>query len=432
MNSYSEYKDSKLPWLGDVPCHWQVNKFKYIFNLEKRAVNEQEGVVTAFRDGEVTLRTNRRTSGFTNSVKEIGYQGVRKNDLVVHAMDAFAGAIGVSDSDGKCTPVYSCCTPKNNQSSHYYSDLLRVMSETGFIQSLSKGIRERSTEFRWADLSVQYLPEPPPEEQGIIVNFLASNIKRTNELISEKENFIKLLQEKRQALISHVVTKGLNPNVEMKSSGVEWIGEIPEHWEIKPIKYLGQLNPNKSELKAEYLEGTCSFVPMTKLKTDSLLLDEIKPVSEVYDGYTYFKDEDVLFAKVTPCFENKNMCIAKGLDSGIGFGSSEINVFRVNKKTDNRYFYYLIQENQFMQFAKSNMTGTGGLKRVPSEVILDYKIAIPSIEEQIGVADYLESKFEKINLLTSETNKSIELLKEHRTALISAAVTGKIDVREMA
>ena len=134
-------------------------------------------------------------------------------------------------------------------------------------------------------------------------------------------------------------------------------------------------------------------------------------------------------AKVTPCFENKNIAVAKKLTNKIGFGSSEIYVFRMIEKNSNRYLYYRLQEDKFMSIAKSSMTGTAGLKRVPAEMINNFTIAVPSTDEQKIIANSLDKKTKKIDSLVKETKTSIELLKEHRTALISAAVTGKIDVR---
>ena len=157
---YPAYKDSGVEWLGEVPDHWESRRLKFLFSLQKRPVVDGDGIVTCFRDGAVTLRSNRRTDGFTNAEKEIGYQGIRKGDLVIHAMDAFAGAIGVSDSDGKSSPVYSACTPNEGVSAYYYARLLRHMALAGFVSSLAKGIRERSTDFRWSDASEIYLPFP--------------------------------------------------------------------------------------------------------------------------------------------------------------------------------------------------------------------------------------------------------------------------------
>ncbi|MCC2682701.1 MAG: hsdM [Nitrosospira multiformis] len=199
-------KESGIEWIGHIPAHWNVKRAKYLFSLAKRPPQEFDEIVTAFRDGQVTLRTNRRTDGFTNALKEAGYQGVRKGDLVIHAMDAFAGAVGVSDSDGKCTPVYSCCVPNIDAASEYYAHCVRTMATTGWIESLSKGIRERSTDFRWAMFADQALPVPPIEEQRQIADFIAQQTKRINEIIEKTEFLIELMREHRLALITAAST----------------------------------------------------------------------------------------------------------------------------------------------------------------------------------------------------------------------------------
>lgn len=199
-------KDSGVEWLGKVPAHWSIQRAKYLFTLAQRPPRPEDGIVTAFRDGEVTLRSNRRTDGFTNAIKEAGYQGVRKGDLVIHAMDAFAGAIGVSDSDGKCTPVYSCCVPKQGATSDYYARCVRTMATTGYIESLAKGIRERSTDFRWATFAEQVLPKPPEDEQLAIGHFLDRATTRIDALVAKTERSIELLREHRTALITAAVT----------------------------------------------------------------------------------------------------------------------------------------------------------------------------------------------------------------------------------
>ncbi|MCQ2103813.1 MAG: restriction endonuclease subunit S, partial [Fibrobacter sp.] len=172
MKRYAKYKDSGISWIGEVPEHWEIMRAKYMFVKEKREIRDCDEVITCFRDGEVTLRKNRRTTGFTESLTEVGYQGIRKNDLVIHQMDAFAGAIGVSDSDGKGTSVYHCCTPMGDYNVFYYSNLLRTMAKKGFIQSLYRGIRERSSDFNFQIFSKQYLVIPPLSEQKAIADFL--------------------------------------------------------------------------------------------------------------------------------------------------------------------------------------------------------------------------------------------------------------------
>ena len=165
-------KPSGVEWLGEVPEHWEIKSGKWIFEKMNRPTEEEDEVVTCFRDGTVTLRKNRRTEGFTESLKEIGYQGIRKGDLVIHQMDAFAGAVGVSDSDGKGTPVYSVCKPNANTNGHYYSHVIREMARKGWISALARGVRERSSDFRYSEFARQELPVPPFQEQNEIADFL--------------------------------------------------------------------------------------------------------------------------------------------------------------------------------------------------------------------------------------------------------------------
>lgn len=210
---------------------------------------------------------------------------------------------------------------------------------------------------------------------------------------------------------------------EYKDSGVEWLGKIPNHWTTLAIKHVAQLNPSKSCIGIEKMKGMCSFIPMEKLKFNSLCLDEIKDVTDVYNGYTYFENEDILIAKVTPCFENKNMVVAHDLNNGIGFGSSEIYVLRCNDIINNDFLFYRLQEDNFMSIAEGAMTGAGGLKRVPSEVLNNFKFGLPSKKEQSIIVDFLKYETAKIDKLIEKQQQLIELLKEKRQAVISHAVT---------
>ncbi|MGL4447527.1 MAG: restriction endonuclease subunit S, partial [Shewanella sp.] len=247
-------------------------------------------------------------------------------------------------------------------------------------------------------------------------------------LIAKQQQLIELLKEKRQAMISHAVTKGLNPAAPMKDSGIEWLGEVPEHWDVTRLKYEIDLNPRVATV--EFLPSmTCNFVPMEKLKTDSILLDETRTIGEVFTGYTCFCNGDVLMAKVTPCFENRNIAVAADLKNGIGFGSTEIYVLRPKTNIDKNFLFYRLQENQFMNIATAAMTGAGGLKRVPAEIINNFKLALPPYNEQLAICEFLEEQKGKFGALETFSKKQIDLHKERRTSLISAAVTGKIDVR---
>ena len=206
LNPDVPMKDSGIPWIGQIPVHWNIRRAKFMFKKEKREVRSTDRVITCFRDGQVTLRENRRTTGFTESITEIGYQGIRKGDLIIHQMDAFAGSIGVSDSDGKGTSVYHCCTPKGPYIPEYYALVLREMARTGYIQSLYRGIRERSSDFNFQTFGKQYLPIPPEDEQKEIVNFIHTRINKIDTMIEALKAEIDRLTEYKQRLISDVVT----------------------------------------------------------------------------------------------------------------------------------------------------------------------------------------------------------------------------------
>jgi type I restriction enzyme, S subunit len=207
---------------------------------------------------------------------------------------------------------------------------------------------------------------------------------------------------------------------EYKNSGVEWLGDVPSHWQLTRVKHVAELTPKKPPVDRSL---DCSFIPMEKLKTDSIVLDENKLIDSVYDGYTYFADGDILMAKVTPCFENKNIAIAKGLTNQIGFGSSEIYTIRAGKKVNNRFLFYRLQEDGFMDLAIGAMTGAGGLKRVPSDIVSNYTYATPESKEADKIANFLDHETAKIDTLIEKQQQLIALLKEKRQAVISHAVT---------
>jgi len=210
LNPNAPLKPSGISWIGDIPQHWELRRAKYVFQKHKRPVRPEDEVITCFRDGEVTLRKNRRTTGFTESLTETGYQGVRKGDLVIHQMDAFAGAIGISDSDGKGTPVYHCCTPITNECTRYFCYQIRMMAFSGFIQSLYRGIRERSSDFNFQVFGNQYLFIPPLAEQQEIVEYIDRKTTEIDRLVVELTYQVEYLKEYKHRLIADVVTGKIN------------------------------------------------------------------------------------------------------------------------------------------------------------------------------------------------------------------------------
>lgn len=199
-----EMKESGLQWVGKMPAHWNCIRGKYILRYMQKPVREDDGVITCFRDGEVTLRSNRREDGFTMSDKEIGYQGIDVGDLVVHGMDGFAGAIGISDSRGKASPVLNVLdTDQNKKYVMYY---LRSMAYGDVFTALATGIRVRSCDLRWNKLAELMYPVPPLSEQGQIVDYIDETLEKTNALIDEKKDQLSTLDAYKKSTIYEYVT----------------------------------------------------------------------------------------------------------------------------------------------------------------------------------------------------------------------------------
>ncbi len=204
LNPDAEMKDSGIQWIGMMPSHWDCIRGKYILKYIQKPVREDDGVITCFRDGEVTLRSNRREDGFTMADKEIGYQGIDVGDLVVHGMDGFAGAIGISDSRGKASPVLNVLGTEQNK--RYIMYFLRSMAYSDVFLALATGIRVRSCDLRWNKLAELFYPVPPIEEQNAIVAHIDSVLQKTNDVITDKKEQLAVLESYKKSLIYEYVT----------------------------------------------------------------------------------------------------------------------------------------------------------------------------------------------------------------------------------
>lgn len=416
MKKYNAYKDSGVKWIGEIPSHWGLRRAKYMFNKEKREVRDIDDVVTCFRDGEVTLRKNRRTTGFTESFTEIGYQGVRKGDLVIHQMDAFAGSIGVSDSDGKCTSVYHCCTPKGSYDAHYYAHLVRLMAKRGYIQSLYRGIRERSSDFKFPVFGNQFLAIPPLHEQQVIVDYLKDKTLKIEQYVSARER--ELLDSLKQSEIANIVTKGLNPNVKMKDSGIPWIGEIPEHWEVK--RWGNAFKENK-DINSN-LENTTAFQfnygSLVKKKREYKEEED----AETYAKYTILKPKDIVINGLNLNYDFVSQRVAISDDNGI-ITSAYISMHPRNN-VEAQYFCYLFKTMDAMKLFHG--MGTGIRLTLSFAELKKQYIPIPPLSEQQAIVAYIDEKLQKIDQYMTDLQREIDYLKEFKQRLISDAVTGQL------
>lgn len=432
MERYSEYKDSGVYYIPQIPSEWNVLKGKILFKQEKRPVNKEDEIVTCFRDGEVTLRKNRRLEGFTNSLKEIGYQGIRKGDLVIHNMDAFAGAIGVSDSDGKGTPVYAVCTPiREDANQFYYCYLLRFLAKTGFIQSLAKGIRERSTDFRYGDFKELLLPVPSRAEQDAIVRYLDTATSEIDKAIAMQQKMIDLLNERKQIIIQNAVTKGLDENVEMKESGVEFVNEIPHNWSTRRLKFSAWIRARlgwKGLKASEYVENGYPFLSAFNIENDHMKWNNLNFINKYrYDESPEIKLKigDLLLVK-----DGAGIGKCARIDE-LPYGESTANgslaVITSYDMLDYRYLYYFMVSKSFKDHTELLINGMG----VPHFTQGEMKkivMPVPPQAEQQQIVTYLDSKMQRFDTAISNCQRQITLLQERKQIIINEVVTGKVRV----
>ena len=197
-------KDSGIEWIGEIPETWDIKKGKYCLRYVQKPTKPDDDVITCFRDGEVTLRKNRREEGFTISLKEIGYQGIDVGDLVVHGMDGFAGAIGISDSRGKASPVLNVLDTDNNK--RYIMYYLRSLAFNGVFLALSTGIRVRTCDTNWSKLRELLYVLPSKKEQDVIVRFVDKRLNATDEIIAQKQEQLAVLADYKKSVIYEYVT----------------------------------------------------------------------------------------------------------------------------------------------------------------------------------------------------------------------------------
>jgi type I restriction enzyme S subunit len=424
LKPYPEYKESGIPWSAELPSTWKTERAKRLFTKMQREVRPEDEVVTCFRDGMVTLRKNRRLRGFTEATAFSGYQGIRKGDLVIHGMDAFAGAIGVSDSDGKGTPVYNVCKPGPGIVAGYYAHTLREMSRSQWILALAKGIRERSTDFRYEMFGNQFVPLPPPTEQSAIVRFLDHWNGRLEKAIRSKRRVIALLQEQKQAIIHRAVTRGLDPNVKLKDSGIPWLGEIPKHWEVIRAKYLFREVDERSKDGEEELLSVSHLTGVTPRSQKNITMFK----AESYEGHKLCRPGDLVVNTMWAWMG------AMGVSEYTGIISPAYAVYRscsddfVGSYVDN-----LLRTQPYIANIICRSTGLRASRmRLYPDEFFRLPLILPPVEEQRTILDSIAMETQVFTTAIAALEREITLLREYRTRLTADVVTGKLDVRAAA
>lgn len=404
LKPYPTYRPSGIKWHRSIPAHWRIERGKWLFKKMKRPVRETDEVVTCFRDGVVTLRKNRRTEGFTESLQEIGYQGIRSGDLVIHAMDAFAGAIGVSDSDGKGTPVYSVCSTGSHANAFYYSHTLREMARSQWIAALATGIRERSTDFRYTTLAVQELPLPPLAEQDAIARYLAHVDRRIQRYIEAKEKLISLLEEKRK-----VATQEAMQSSDATSQRLKAVAEIVE----RPVKRVSDETYTPVGL---YNRGRGVF------------RKEPRSGNDLGDSDFFWIEEGDLVISGQFAWEGA-IALASDVEHGC-VASHRFPILRGKSGISNSRFLLAFFKTDWGQFIlDQNSRGAAGRNRpLNVRTLMKEKISLPPIKDQMRIAEMLQLE----SHVRQQARLSEQLLNEFRASLIAHVVTGKLDMRAAA
>ena len=429
-----QYKDSGIPWMKQIPSDWDIIRGKNLLNLMNRPVREDDDVVTCFRDGEVILRSERRTEGFTMSDKEIGYQGINKGDIVIHGMDGFAGSMGISKSTGKGSPVLIVCNPKSDDDARYIIYYLRSLAMNNVFVALATGIRERSCDLRWNKISVLPFVRPSFGVQKKIADFIDMKSEEIDSLIGLQEQMIEKLKAYKQSVITEAVTKGLNPSAKLVSSGVDWIDEIPEGWEVKPFKELFRTGKGLSFTKADLVKegvpvisyGQVHSKQNTGTRIDDVLIrfvpDEIAKGGES----SKVRVGDFIFADTSEDLSGCGNCVYVDKENGLYAGYHSVIAFS-KRKDSNIYLAYLFLTDCWRSQIRCRVSGIKVFS-ISQAIVKQTSIILPPQEEQLSIASYLDEKCADIDHLIDLKQQKIEKLKDYKKSVIYEAVTGKINI----
>ena len=410
-----EMKNSGLPWIGIIPDHWECIRGKYILKYLSKPVKDDDGVITCFRDGEVTLRSNRREDGFTMADKEIGYQGIDIGDLVVHGMDGFAGAIGISDSRGKASPVLNVLDTQQNK--RYIMYYLRSMAYGDVFIAMATGIRVRSCDLRWNKLAnFEYLV-PPIEEQIKIATFLDAKCSEIDALVADIQAQIETLEQYKRSTVIETVTKGLNSSAPMKDSGVQWIGTIPETWDCIRGKYILKYitKPTKDD------DGVITCFRDGEVTLRSKRREEGFTMADKEIGYQGIDVGDLVVHGMD------GFAGAIGISDSRGKASPVLNVLETDQ--NKRYIMYFLRSMAYGDVFLALATGI----RVRSCDLRWNKLAelfypIPSLEEQAQIVEHIDHVIEETNKIIADKKAQIATLEAYKKSIIFEYVTGKKEV----
>ncbi len=435
LKPYPETKDSGLAWLGEIPAHWDIKRNGSLFQ-QRNAVGEPDWPIL-----EVSLRTGVRIREFGSSKRKqvmsdkAKYKFAVKGDYVYNMMRMWQGAAGIAPVDGLVSPAYVVAKPLPHVNPGYFASLFRTDDYLAEIDAFSRGIVKDRNRLYWDQFKQIPTPCPPTEEQDAIVRFLAWAINRLDRAIRAKRRIIALLNEQKQAIIHCAVTRGLNPSVPLKESGIPWLGEIPEHWEVITLgaaSALLQTGPFGSQLhQSDYISGGIPVINPSHMVGGGITCDPSVAISAEKASALYrhtIKPGDILIARRG---DLGRCAVASTSEEGWVCGTGSL-LLRCKRDVILSEFLQIVFSSsgvsQSLQLASIGAT----MANLSEGSVARQQVPLPGLAEQKLIVDLAEVKSRHIDFAISRLGNEIVLLNEYRTRLIADVVTGKLDVRRAA
>lgn len=414
-----EMKDSRIEWIGQIPSTWRINKGKYFISLLNKPARETDEIITCFRDGEVTLRSNRREDGFTVSLTETGYQGIDVGDLIVHGMDGFAGAIGISDSRGKATPVLNVLN--TTECKKYIMYLMRSMAYCGLFLSLSTGIRVRTCDTNWKKLrEIDYLL-PDLLEQQNIANFLDAKCAEIDALAADIQTQIDTLEQYKRSVITEAITKGLNPDVEMACHQISWIEQMPAHWKIIPSKYLFHNSDKRKCEGDQQLTASQKHGIITQQEYMERENSKIVFANQGLENWKHVEPYDFVISL-------RSFQGGLEMSETTGCITWHYVVLKANKPICPRFYKWLFKSSAYINALQGTCNFIRDGQDLRFSNFAQVPLYEPPLSEQEDIASYLDMKCSQIDSISDQKKEQLTVLEAYKKSLVYEYVTGKKEV----
>lgn len=429
MKKYSNVMNTNVTWIPQIPAHWKLQKINALFTERKKKVSDKDYKPLSVTKKGILPQLEHAAKSNDSDNRKL----VKKGDFVINSRSDRKGSCGVSRLDGSVSLINIVLTPSNELNSEYIHYLLRNYRFSEEYYRNGRGIVADLWTTRYSEMRTILFPVPPRAEQDQIVRFLDWKVSEINKLIGIRRKEIQELEELKAEIINSAILQGIDSNVVMKKTDVYYLPKIPATWKVIKIKRICKVGASISnQLKKHTDQDKVVFLPMENISENGKIDCSIKqPIAKVRTGFSSFAKNDVIVAKITPCFENgKGACLDE-LESDIGYGTTELFNLRAGNDVLPKYLYYITMTKIFRSLGEGQMTGSAGQKRVPADFIRNFVIGLPSIAIQYKIIDYICLKTSQINRLICTKHKQLEFLKELCSTLISDVVTGKIDVRNI-